>query len=136
VLGRDAIGNFLGVYEGAGRWHDEVGKSGTYRIVQTNRPAPNGFEIEFKHDFEDRSIVEARFALRWLTSGLFSVEVSGAAVGKGYVFDEHCHYHIATDRAFVEVSYRMDGNRVDVFGSSTSNAAGHYIAWHETLRRR
>ena len=132
----DAITRFLGAYDGSGTWHDEVGKSGAYRIAQTNRAAMNGFEIEFKHDFDDTSIVEARFSMTWLTSGLFRVDISGAAVGNGYVFDDHCHYHIATDRAFIEVSYRVDGNSIDVFGSSTRNAEGHYIAWRETLRRR
>jgi hypothetical protein len=132
----NAIGNWLGTYEGSGRWHDAVGKSGVYRIAQTNRPAANGFEIAFKHDFDDTTIVEARFSMTWLESGLFRVEISGAAVGNGYVFDEYCHYHIATDHAFVEVSYRADGDGIDVFGSSTRNAEGHYIAWRETLRRR
>jgi hypothetical protein len=131
-----AIGKFFGAYEGSGRWHDEIGKSGTYRVGHNNRPTANGFAIEFKHDFDDTSIVEARFSMAWLESGLFRVTVAGTAVGNGYVFDEYCHYHIATDRALVEVSYRLDGNRIDVFGSSTRNAEGHYIAWRETLRRR
>ena len=71
-----------------------------------------------------------------MDSGLFRVEISGAAVGNGDVFDECCHYHIATDRAFIEVSYRTSGDGLDVFGSSSRNAEGHFIAWRETLRRR
>jgi hypothetical protein len=110
--------------------------SGAYRIAQTNRETTEGFEIAFKHDFDDATIVEARFSMTWLTSGLFRVEISGVAVGNGYVFDDYCHYHIATDRAFVEVSYRVNGNSIDVFGSSTRNAEGQYIAWRETLRGR
>ena len=132
----DSFGRFLGSYNGSGEWHDEIGKSGTYRVTHVNRATANGFEIDFKHDFDDATIVEARFAMTWLASGLFRVEIAGAAVGRGYLFDDYCHYHVATERAFVEASYRLDGNRIDVFGSSTRNAEGHYIAWRETLRRR
>ena len=36
---------------------------------------------------------------------------------------------------FVEASYRASGDELEVFGSSTSNAEGNYIAWTERLRR-
>jgi hypothetical protein len=42
---------------------------------------------------------------------------------------------VETGKAFVEASYRIDGDTVEVFGSSTTNAEGHYIAWKEVLRR-
>jgi hypothetical protein len=71
----------------------------------------------------------------WLGSGLFRVEIAGAAVGNGYLFGGYCHYHIAPERPIVEVSYRANGDGLEVFGSSTKNAEGHYIAWRETLRR-
>jgi len=132
----DALGPFIGTYEGSGRWHDAVGKSGAYAIAHITRATADGFEVEFKHDFDDATIVQAHFTMLWLVSGLFRVEISGAAVGSGYVFDEYCHYHIVTDRAFIEVSYRTSGDGLDVFGSSSRNAEGHFIAWRETLRRR
>ena len=36
---------------------------------------------------------------------------------------------------FVEASYRASGDDLQVFGSSSRNAEGNYIAWTETLRR-
>ena len=36
---------------------------------------------------------------------------------------------------FVEVSYMAGAHSVEVFGSSSTNAEGNYIAWKETLLR-
>jgi hypothetical protein len=36
---------------------------------------------------------------------------------------------------FVEVTYRSSGAELAVFGSSTTNAEGNYIAWREMLKR-
>jgi hypothetical protein len=51
------------------------------------------------------------------------------------LLDGYCHYHLETGKAFVEASYRITGDTIDVFGSSTKNAEGNYIAWREVLRR-
>jgi hypothetical protein len=132
----DAILGFLGTYHGAGTWHDEVGKSGTYTVAHAARQTTNGFDVEFRHDFDDATVVEAGFSMTWLEAGLFRVEIAGAAAGNGYVSGELCHYHIATDRVFVEVSYRANGDALEVYGSSTRNAEGRYVAWRESLRRK
>lgn len=129
------IERFLGTYEGAGTWHDSAGKTSAYRIGQTNLATADGFEVAFKHDFDDGTVVQARFTMTWIAPHIFRVDVSGSSVGHGYVFDSYCHYHLRAGDAFVEASYRAGGDSVEVFGSSTTNAEGLYIAWKETLRR-
>ena len=54
--------------------------------------------------------------------------LAGTYEGTGEWFD-------STGKAFVEASYRFSGDTVEVFGSSTKNAEGNYIAWKEVLRR-
>jgi hypothetical protein len=125
-----------GTYEGAGEWHDSAGKSSAYTIRQTNLATADGFEIAFKHNFADGAVVDARFQMTWVAPNIFRVSVAGTPVGHGYVFDDYCHYHLETGKAFVEASYRVGADTVEVFGSSTTNAEGNYIAWKEMLRRR
>ena len=131
----NTIERFLGSYEGTGSWHDAAGKSASYRIRQTNALRDDGFEIAFHHDFDDGTAVDARFLLTPIAPNLFRVEAGGAAIGNGYVFDACCHYHLKIGDKFVEASYRADGSELEVFGSSTTNAEGLYIAWTERLRR-
>jgi hypothetical protein len=129
------IERFAGTYQGTGTWHDAVGKSSSYTVHQTNLETADGFDVTFKHDFEDGAVVEARFTMTWLTANLFRVDVSGHAVGNGYVFDGYCHYHMNVADRFVEASYRSSDDGLEVFGSSSKNAEGNYIAWRESLRR-
>jgi hypothetical protein len=126
---------FAGSYTGTGTWHDSAGKWMTYAVHQTNRATPDGFEIAFTHDFADGTVVDARFHMVWTAPNIFRVSVAGSPVGYGYVFDNYCHYHLETGKAFVEASYRFDADTVEVFGSSSRNAEGNYIAWKEVLRR-
>jgi hypothetical protein len=72
--------------------------------------------------------------MTWIAQHLFRVDVAGAPVGNGYVFGEVSHYHMKFGDKHVEVSYRAAGDRLEVFGSSSTNAEGLYIAWTETLR--
>ena len=130
-----AIEGLPGTFDGSGTWYDSAGKSATYRVRQTNVSTGDGFEVAFTHDFEDATVVEARFSMTWIAPSLFRVDLAGATVGNGYVFDKVCHYHMKFGDRFVEVSYVIGGDSVDVFGSSSSNADGNYIAWKETLRR-
>jgi hypothetical protein len=130
-----AVERLLGPYEGAGVWYDAARKSATYQIRQTNRATADGFEVAFRHDFDDGSVVEATFNMVWLVPHLFRVDISGAPVGNGYVFDDFCHYHMKLGDKFVEVTYRSSGAELAVFGSSTTNAEGNYIAWREMLKR-
>ena len=130
-----AIDGFVDTYEGQGEWHDSAGKSMTYVVREAARVTNDGFEIAFTHDFADSSVVDARFEMTWIAPYIFRVSVAGTAIGYGYVFDGYCHYHLETGKAFVEASYRFGGDTVEVFGSSTKNAEGNYIAWKEVLRR-
>jgi hypothetical protein len=132
----NTLDRLAGTYEGTGEWHDSAGTSSTYTIRQTNLATTDGFEIAFKHDFADGAVVEARFTMMWVAPNIFRVSVAGAPVGHGYLFDDYCHYHLETGKAFVEASYRVGADAVEVFGSSTTNAEGNYIAWKEILRRR
>ena len=124
-----------GTYEGSGTWHDSAGKSMTYTVIQTNRVTADGFEVEFKHDFEDASKTDARLVMTWITPHLFQVRMADNAVGNGYCIGNSCSYHIKTGEIFVEVSYRPEAQNLEVNGSSTKNSEGNYIAWHERLRR-
>ena len=131
----NSIEQFLGTYEGNGTCHDSAGKSLAYRVQQAALPTTYGFEISFRHDFDDGTVTDARFNMTWVAPHIFRVDVSGTPVGHGYVFDTYCHYHLRIGEAFVEASYRSGADAVEVFGSSTRNADGNYIAWRETVRR-
>jgi hypothetical protein len=130
-----AVERLSGAYEGAGAWYDAAHKSATYQIRHTNRATVNGFEVTFRHDFDDGSVVEATFTMTWLAPHVFRVDVAGAPVGNGYLFENVCHYHMKFGDKCVEVTYQSGGAELAVFGSSTANAEGNYIAWKETLRR-
>jgi hypothetical protein len=132
----NSIERFVGTFEGAGVWHDSAGKSSTYTVEQTHRATADGFEIAFKHEFADGTVVDARFHMTWVAPNIFRVDVSGAPVGHGYVFDGYCHYHLNVGDRFVEASYCSGADSVEVFSSNTTNAEGNYIAWKEVLRRR
>jgi hypothetical protein len=129
------VGSLTGTYEGSGEWFDSSGKSSTYSVRQTNSATPDGFEIAFTHDFSDGTSVDARFQMTWVAPRIFRLSVAGASLGHGYLLDDYCHYHLETGKAFVEASYRYAGDAIEVFGSSTKNAEGNYVAWRETLRR-
>ena len=124
-----------GTYVGSGSWYEATGRSQNYRIRHTNRGTDTGFEILFKHDFEDAGVVEANFTMTWTSRNLFSVSTGGKLMGNGYLMDEFCHYHLEVGGAFVAVNLTPVANRLRVFGSSTKNKEGHYIAWSEVLER-
>jgi hypothetical protein len=131
----DTIERLAGIFQGTGVWHDSTANSLAYSVHQTNRATPGGFEITFKHDFADGTAVDARFEMTWIAPHIFRVDVSGQPVGHGYLFDAYCHYHLEIGDRFVEASYRTNDETVEVFGSSSRNADGNYIAWNEVLRR-
>jgi len=131
----NTIDRFLGTYAGAGSWHDAAGKSGSYTIRQTNTARSDGFEVAFHHDFDDATVVDARFTMTWIAPHIFRVDVAGNAVGHGSVFDSHCHYYLNIGGKFIEVGYRTDGDAIEVFGSSSANAEGNYTAWRERVQR-
>src|SRR5262245_3863165 len=99
------LNGLIGTFDGSGEWHDSAGKSATYGIRQTNASSADGFEVSFKHDFDDGTVVDARFQMTWITDKLFRVDVAGAPIGNGYAFGDVCHYHMKLGEKFVEVSY-------------------------------
>ena len=99
-----------------------------YKVVLSVIETAAGFDVWFKHDFDDASVVEARFNMTWIAPSLFRVDVSGTAVGNGYIFDGYCHYHMKAGEAFVEASDRPTIDGLEVSGSSSRNADGNYIA--------
>jgi hypothetical protein len=131
----NTIDRLAGSFAGSGTWHDAVGKSAAYTIRHTNQETGVGFDVAFTHDFEDGTVVDARFSMTWIAPGIFRVDVAGTPVGNGYLFEGYCHYHLKVGEKFVEASYRSTDSGLEVFGSSTTNAEGHYIAWKERLRR-
>jgi hypothetical protein len=129
------IERMSGRYQGMGSWYDAQGQSQSYTIDQTNRVTAGGFEIAVKHDFEDGTVIKATFSMTWITQVLFRLDMLGSSVGNGYYLEDYCHYHLQIGGGFVEASYRVHEHGIKVFGSSTKNAEGNYIAWHESLRK-
>jgi hypothetical protein len=125
----------VGTFEGSGTWHDSAAKSMGYRVRQINRISADGFEVKFKHDFDDGTTTDAWFVMTWIAPHLFRVDVGSNAVGHGYCVGNSCSFHIKPGEAFVQVSYRPNGNALEVEGSSTKNSEGNYIAWQERLER-
>jgi hypothetical protein len=132
---RGAIGRLVGTFTGSGTWHDAAGKAQAYKVAQMVGETGDDFVISFRHDFEDASVTEARFLMRWTTPVIFDVLVADRVVGNGYCFNGYCHYHLALGDRFVQASYTLEADRVKVYGSSTKNAEGLYIAWSENLER-
>jgi hypothetical protein len=129
------LASINGRYEGAGQWHDAAGKSGSYRVVQTNRALALGIEVAFRHDFDDGTVTDARLTLSAVAPRIFQVMVSENPVGHGSWLDDTLHYHMQVGDKFVEASYRANENGLRVYGSSTRNAEGNYIVWVEGLNR-
>jgi hypothetical protein len=129
------IEQFVGTFEGTGTWFDAAAKSGTYKIRQMTVATTGGFEVSFKHDFDDGTVVDARFVMTWVAPNVFRVDLGGTSLGHGYVSDDYCHYYFKAGDRFVEASYRANGEVLRVNGSSSTNAEGNFTAWAETLIR-
>jgi hypothetical protein len=108
----------------------------SYLVAHDMKVTASGFEVEFTHDFADQTRVHAELEMSWLTPQLFRVAMDSKVVGYGYCLADACKYHLKAGNAFVEVSYHPAGGGLEVFGSSSTNADGNYIAWHEELRKR
>jgi len=50
-----------------------------------------------------------------------------------YCFGSCIHFHIQVGEIFVETSYTLTNGGIEVRGSSTQNAQGRFIGWHELL---
>jgi len=126
---------FEGHFEGSGRWYDSQSNSQAYKIRQTNKLRNTGFEMQFRHDFEDGSVVEAHFVMTRIAPHLFQVAVGEMPIGNGYWLADNWHYHLEVNGRFVEASYRRTPGGLRVLGSSSKNSEGNYIAWYEELKR-
>lgn len=130
------VARIVGHYAGSGTWHDSAGQSGAYQATQRIHETANGFELSFVHRFDDGRVTESRFEMRWIAPRLFRVQSDGVEVGHGYWLGDYCHYHLEPPGRFVEASYHVHGEGLKVYGSSSRNAEGNYLAWHEELHRR
>lgn len=126
---------FAGEFSGRGEWTDSAGGSAAYAIIQTNTLTGDGFRVQFEHHFDEGDVVKADFVMAWTGKELFRVTSAGASIGNGYLLRGYCHYHLEVGGAFVESSYQVRGDGLQVFGSSSKNADGNYIAWSESLTR-
>jgi hypothetical protein len=124
-----------GRYEGIGHWYDSAGNTMAYRVSQRNTVGSDGFTVEFKHVFDDGTVTDAKFQMRWIAPFLFRLGTPDTELGHGYCIANSCHYYLHVGGKFVEASYRPTTDGLEVNGSSTENANGNYIAWHETLQR-
>lgn len=59
----DIINSIGGRYEGVGAWYDSTGKTMTYTDAQENHVTQDGFEFQFKHQFEDGTATDAHFKM-------------------------------------------------------------------------
>ena len=131
----NVVETIAGHYQGTGTWYDSQGKTMNYTVTQKNELIADGFAVEFKHDFDDGSHTEARFEMHSVASHIFQVTVGRNPMGNAYCIANACKYYIKAGEAFVEVGYHPTADGLEVYGSSTKNADGNYIAWHESLRR-
>jgi len=125
----------VGEFAGAGQWFDAAGKTGTYTVVQSIRPIDDGLEIAFHHDFDDGNVTDATLTLKQVVERIYLVAIAGHPVGHAAWHGDTLHYHLEVAQKFVEVGYRAVGDELVVFGSSTKNLEGNYIAWTERLQR-
>jgi hypothetical protein len=131
------LGSLPGTYVGVGAWTDIAGESKRYRVIQTISFASNEITIEYAHDFyEEGTATSGAFVLQRQTDALLRVLMKGADLGNGYMFGNYLHYYIKVGDICVQVSYQVTSDGLLVNGSSSSNAQGRFIAWHEDLRKR
>jgi hypothetical protein len=131
----EGLSPFVGAYKGDGRWIDVTGESKAYRVAQEMSLRPSGLLIAYAHEFfEEDASRSGTFELTATPSSLLTVHMNGTQVGFGYLFASYLHYYVQVGDAFVEVSYEIDGQKIHVRGSSTRNARGRFIAWHESLK--
>jgi len=126
-----------GTYVGVGAWIDIAGESKPYRVTQTISVASNDITVEYAHDFyEEGTATSGVFVFQRQTGALLRVLMKGVAVGNGYMFGGYLHYYVKVGEIHVQVSYQITSSGLSVNGSSSSNAQGRFIAWHEDLRRK
>jgi len=130
------FGLLPGTYVGDGAWTDIAGESKPYRVTQTVSIESNDITVEYAHDFyEEGTATSGVFVFQRQADALLRVFMKGAALGNGYMFGDYLHYYIKVGEIFVQASYQLTPSGLLVNGSSSSNAQGRFIAWHEELRK-
>jgi hypothetical protein len=130
------ISSLCGSYSGSGSWVDEAGESKPYRVRQSISRSEQGVIVDYTHEFyEEGSTTSGAFVLQPHGTNLLQVFMNGKQMGHGYAFAGYLHYYLKVGEIFVQVSYQASATGLDVHGSSSSNAQGRFIAWHESLRR-
>jgi len=129
--------SLLGTYVGDGAWTDIAGESKPYRVKQTISIASNDITVEYAHNFyEEGTATSGAFVFKRQQDSLLRVFMNGAALGNGYIFGDYLHYYVKVGDIFVQASYQAMSSGLLVNGSSSSNAQGRFIAWHEELRKQ
>ena len=129
--------SLAGTYFGDGAWTDIAGESKPYRVTQTIALSTNDITVEYAHDFyEEGRVTSGIINFERQSSALLRVYMKGAAMGNGYMFGAYLHYYIKVGDIFVQASYQTSSYGLLVNGSSSSNAQGRFIAWHEDLNRQ
>lgn len=130
------IDSFLGTYSGAGAWIDDAGESKPYGVHQSISISERGLTVDYTHDFyQEGSTTSGAFVLQRQGVSLLKVFMGGSALGHGYVFANYLHYYVKVGEVFVQAGYLVSPAGLEVNGSSSSNAQGRFIAWHESLQR-
>ena len=131
------LGSLPGTYVGDGAWIDIAGESKPYRVTQTISIASNDISVEYAHEFhEEGTATSGVFVFQRQGESLFRVLMKGVELGHGYMFGDYLHYYIKTGDKFVQASYQRTPSGLLVNGSSSSNAQGRFIAWHEELSKK
>ena len=126
----------VGTFTGEGRWVDIAGDSKPYRIRQSTTREGNRLVVRYAHEFfEEGNTIAGEIEFDFVSGSIFSVRMKGAHMGHGYLFQPYLHFNLKVGEIFVETSYELGASGLQVRGSSTSNAQGRFIAWHETLAK-
>lgn len=127
---------FAGRYRGEGRWLDIAGESKPYHVAMQISAAGQQLAVTYTHDFyEEGTSTNGEFVFVFTSNAIFATTMKGAEVGNGYLFDDYLHFNIRAGEIFVETSYQATQAGLQVRGSSTRNAQGRFIGWHEHLVR-
>lgn len=129
------IETLAGNYAGSGAWVDTTGNSDYYSVRHAITSEAAAAEVAFVHEFNDGTSIEAQLRFEHSTGPIFDVHSEDGLVGHGYFEEGSLHYHMRAGEAYIEVSYRVVGDDLRIYGSSTRNAEGNYIVWLERLHR-
>lgn len=130
------VADFAGRYSGSGMWIDITGESKKYEIMQEIRYEEGHLLVSYTHNFvEEDSVTTGEFVFDFVTDTICNVMMQGTNMGNGYCFGPYFHFNIQVGETFVETSYTLTDDQIEVRGSSTKNAQGRFIGWYELLAK-